>query len=217
MARVNTKPKVLLIDDHPIVRAGCRRFLEQGVPAEVIEAGSGEEGWRSFLENSPDLLVLDLTLPGIGGLELIQKVRAYDPRAQILVFSMHADPIFAARALEAGARGYVVKSSSPQELLDAVLQVLRGGNYLSHEVAQEIALLNLTSGGDPLKELSARELEILRLIGEGRTLTEIAAILCVSYKTVANSVSQIKTKLRARHTSELVRLALHHGLAGSSK
>ncbi len=204
--------KILLVDDHPIVRAGCREFLERGLPAKVIEAGSGEEGWRAFVEHHPDLVILDLTMPGAGGLEILQKLRAHDPRSRVLIFSMHANPIFAARAMQAGAKGYVVKSSPPEQLLKAVQEVLAGGNYLSHEIAQEIALINLGGGPNPLDELSARELEILRLVSSGRSLSEIATILCISYKTAANSVTQLKSKVRARHTSDLVRIAIEHGL-----
>lgn len=203
---------ILLVDDHPIVRAGCRKLLEGGMPVAVVEAGTGEEGWRVFVERNPDLVVLDLTLPGIGGLEVLERIRARNAQARVLVFSMHANPIFAARALQAGARGYVVKSGPPEELLSAVQEVLRGGFYLSHNVAQEIALINLTPSANPFEELSSRELEVLRLIGEGRSLTEVAATLSISYKTVANCVTQIKAKLRVRHTGELVRLAIEHGL-----
>lgn len=204
--------KILLVDDHPIVRSGCRELLEQGLAANVIEAGSGEEGWRAFVEHSPDLTILDLTMPGAGGLEVLQKLRAHDPRARVLIFSMHANPIFAKRAVQAGAKGYVVKSSPPEELLKAAQQVLRGACYLSHEIAQQMALINLGAGANPLDGLSARELEILRLVGAGRSLTEIAAVLCISYKTAANSVTQLKNKLYARHTSDLVRIAIQHGL-----
>ncbi len=209
---MSTPAKILLVDDHPIVRAGCREFLEHGLAAKVIEAGSGEEGWRAFVEHNPDLVILDLTMPGAGGLEVLQKLRAHDPRARVLIFSMHANPIFAKRAVQAGAKGYVVKSSPPEELLKAVQEVLRGGNYLSHEIAQEMALINLGTGPNPLDELSARELEILRLVGAGRSLAEIAAILCIGYKTAANCITQLKNKVRARHTSDLVRIAIQHGL-----
>jgi two-component system invasion response regulator UvrY len=214
---VSTGVKLLLVDDHPIVRAGCRELLERGIPAQVIEAGSGAEGWRAFVEHNPDLVILDLTMPGVGGLEVLQKLRAYDPQVRVLIFSMHANPIFAARALQAGAKGYVVKSCPPEQLLEAVREVLRGENYLSHEIAQEIALLHLGAGPHLLDELSARELELLRLVASGRSLSEIAAVLCISYKTAANCLTQLKNKMRARHISDLVRIAIEYDLTDNPR
>jgi two-component system, NarL family, invasion response regulator UvrY len=207
--------KILVVDDHPIVRAGCQRMLKQAFGAEIIEASTCPEACRLAQESKPDVVVLDLTLPGASGLEVLDKLRLQNDRLRVLVFSMHHNPVFAARAIQSGARGYVVKSAPPEELLAAVHEILAGGIYLSRELAKEIALVALCDEADPLKELSNRELEILRLFGKGNDLATIAAALCLSYKTVANNVTRIKVKLRVHHTGELVRLAIERGLTDS--
>jgi DNA-binding NarL/FixJ family response regulator len=204
--------KILVIDDHAIVRAGLRRLLapEPGI-AEILEAVSAKEGLSLFKEHRPDVVVLDLNLPGgAGGLELIRRFRAESPGAQILVFSMLVDAIFAARSLEAGAAGYVSKNAAPAEILEAIKRVAAGERYLENEIAQQVALLTVgtRSAGHPLRDLSARELEILRLLGEGQSLLQIADALGVSYKTVANTCGQMKTKLGAARTADLIRIAV---------
>jgi len=204
--------RILLVDDHPMVRAGCRRTLEQAFNAEIIEAGNCREACRLAMDSAPDLVILDLTLPGAGGLEALEMLRAQNERLRVLVFSMHPNPVFAARSIQSGARGYVVKCSPTDELLAGVREVLAGGIYLSRDLAKEIALAALCEDADPLRELSSREIEILRLLGRGNDLTNVASALCISYKTVANSVTQIKAKLGVRHTGELVRLAIEQGL-----
>jgi DNA-binding NarL/FixJ family response regulator len=209
--------KILLVDDHPIVRAGCRRMLEQSLGAEVVEACTGREACRLAMESAPDVVILDLTLPGMGGLEVLEALRAQGEGVRVLMFSMHPNPVFAARAIQSGARGYLVKSASPDDLLDAVREILAGGIYLSPEVAKGMALAALCEDADPVKELSSRELEILRLLGKGSDLAGIAAALCLNYKTVANSLTRIKGKLGLRHTGELVRLAIEQGLTDAAE
>jgi len=205
--------RILLVDDHPMVRAGCRRALEQAFSAEIVEASNCREACRLAMDCAPELVILDLTLPGAGGLETLNLLRAQNEDLQVLVFSMHPNPVFASRAIQSGARGYVIKSAPPDELLAAVREILAGGIYLSGDLAKEIALAALCEDADPLKDLSSRELEILRLLGRGSDLTNVAAALCISYKTVANSVTQIKAKLGLSHTGELVRLAIEQGLS----
>lgn len=206
------RPAILIVDDHPIVRAGCRKLFEDACDAIVFEAATGEDGLRLFGEYRPELVVLDLSLPGMGGLEVLQRILALEAKASILVFSMHASPIFAVRAMGAGARGYVVKNSPPEELVAAVEKAIHGERYISHGVAQVMALLSIASAADPMGCLSARELEILRLLVDGRDLGEIAQTLHVAYKTAANTIGQIKEKLGLKRTTELVRVAIEHGV-----
>lgn len=204
---------VLLVDDHPIVRAGCRKLLESELKAAVIEAEDAESAYRLFVAERPGVVVLDLTLPGAGGLAVLERMRAWDPGARVVVFSMHEEAVFAARALKAGAIGYVPKSRPPQELVEAVRQAARGEPYLAHGIAQKLALTRLVDrGGDPLGALSARELEIIRMLAQGRSAVQIAALLCLSYKTVVNAITALKAKLGAASSGELVRIALQHGI-----
>jgi DNA-binding NarL/FixJ family response regulator len=198
--------KILLVDDHAVVRAGLRRLLGTAASVSMIlEAASGREVLPLVREHRPGLVILDLNLPDIGGLELLRRLRAEQPPQRVLVFTMHADPVFAARALEAGAAGYVSKTADPAELLEAVARIARGGRYVEHEIAQALAM---REGGNPLHELTRRELEILRLLRDGRDLAGIAAAVGVSYKTIANSCVRMKAKLGVGRTAELVRLML---------
>lgn len=204
---------ILVVDDHPIVRAGCRQLIQQIPNAKVLEAETGEEGYRLFQENYPDMVLLDITLPGIGGLEVLRKMRANRENAKVLMFSMHEDPVFASRAMQAGAKGYITKNNAADYLVEAVEKVLAGKTYLSPDTAQQLAMLNIGAGTSALSDLSRRELEILRLLGEGKSMTEISDLLGISYKTVANNLTQIKSKLDINKTAELMRFAISHGLS----
>ena len=204
---------ILVVDDHPIVRAGCRQLIQQIPSAKVVEAETGEEGYRLFQDIYPDMVLLDITLPGIGGLEVLRKMRANRENAKVLMFSMHEDPVFASRAMQAGAKGYITKNNAADYLVEAVEQVLEGKTYLSPDTAQQLAMLNIGAGTSQLSDLSRRELEILRLLGDGKSMTEMAEILGISYKTVANNLTQIKSKLDISKTAELMRFAISHGLS----
>ena len=204
---------ILVVDDHPIVRAGCRQLIQQVPSTKVIEAETGEEGYRLFQENYPDMVLLDITLPGIGGLEVLRKMRANRENAKILMFSMHEDPVFASRAMQAGAKGYITKNNAADHLVEAIEKVLAGKTYLSPDTAQQLAMLNIGAETSALSDLSRRELEILRLLGEGKSMSEISEVLGISYKTVANNLTQIKSKLDISKTAELMRFAIGHGLS----
>lgn len=179
----------------------------------VHEAVNGDDAYRLYQRHRPDVVILDITLPGTGGLEVLKRIRAWDSNAQVIMFSMHEDPVFASRALQAGALGYVTKHSAPDDLVTAVQHVARGQAYLSHDIAQQLALSKRRTGEGPLQDLSRRELELLRLLGEGYSLTQISKQLHVSYKTVANNCTQLKNKLGVSNTAELVRIAVLHGLS----
>ena len=201
--------KILLVDDHAVVREGVRRLLSGTHDASIFEAANGHEALAIFRKKRPELVLLDLNLSGIGGLELLRRMLAENDKVLIVVFSMHAEPINAARALRLGARGYVSKSASVDELLTAVKRVAEGGRYVEREIAGELAFAQLFSElDDPLQRLSTREIEILRLLGEGNTLTEIAQVIGVAYKTVANTRSIIKRKLGVERTADLIRLSM---------
>ncbi len=204
---------ILVVDDHPIVRAGCRQLIQQIPSAKVVEAETGEEGYRLFQEIYPDMVLLDITLPGIGGLEVLRKMKANRENAKVLIFSMHEDPVFASRAMQAGAKGYITKNNAADHLVEAVEKVLDGKTYLSPDTAQQLAMLNVGAGSSVLSDLSRRELEILRLLGDGKSMNDTAGILGISYKTVANNLTQIKSKLDISKTAELMRFAISHGLS----
>jgi DNA-binding NarL/FixJ family response regulator len=201
---------ILLVDDHAIVRDGLRRLLAS-LPLESIhEAATGREAVAIARSKPLDLIVLDLNLPELGGLELLGRLIQIGA-APVLVLSMHAEPLYVARAMDAGAQGYVSKNASPDELLTAVRRVAGGGRYVEGELAQALAQ---QGPGPPqsLDRLSARDLEILRLLAAGRSLSEIADALGLGYKTIANTLSLIKAKLGVARTSDLVRLALEAGI-----
>jgi len=204
---------ILVVDDHPIVRAGVRQLIQQIPKATVYEAETGEEGYKMFQDVYPDMVLLDITLPGIGGLEVLRRIRAYREDAKVLMFSMHEDPVFASRAMQAGAKGYITKNNAADHLVEAIEKVLDGKVYLSADTAQELAMLNIGAGTSALSDLSRRELEILRLLGEGKSMNEISDVLGISYKTVANNLTQIKNKLDISKTAELMRFAISHGLS----
>jgi two-component system invasion response regulator UvrY len=199
--------KIMLVDDHIVVREGVRRLLSSMDGVELCEAGSGQEALALFRKERPELVLLDLNLAGMGGLELLRRLLADDEKVRVVVFSMHAEPIYAARALRLGARGYVSKSAGADELVTAVRRVAEGGRYVEREIAGELAFSQL-SGQDPLQQLTTREIEILRLLGEGNSLTEIAQAVGVAYKTVANTCSIIKSKLGVERTADLIRVSM---------
>jgi DNA-binding NarL/FixJ family response regulator len=200
--------KILLVDDHIVVREGVRRLLANVTGAQLCEAEDADEALSLYRREHPDLAILDLNLKGVGGLELLRRLLAEDAKARIVVFSMHAELLYAVRSLRLGARGYVSKSSGADELVNAVKKVAAGGRYVEQHIADQLAFTQVTSGEDPLRQLSNREVEILRLLGEGNSLTEIAGRIGVAYKTVANACSALKSKLGVERTADLIRVSL---------
>lgn len=201
--------RVMLVDDHAIVRSGFRRLLERYPDIDVVaEAGNAEQAYRLFVEQAPGIVVLDLSMPDAGGLEVLRRLRAREPDVKAIVFSMHEDAALVERALRLGARGYVSKSSPPETLAQAVLEVAAGGTFLSGDIAQALAAFRASGENDPFRELSAREFEIFGQIVRGASTAEIAANLKLSAKTVANYHTLIKQKLNVASDVELVRLAL---------
>jgi DNA-binding NarL/FixJ family response regulator len=204
--------KILIVEDHPIVQAGLRRLLSPDPQIEIWEVASGKEALRIFKTRRPDLVILDLNLPGVGGLEVIGQLKVEDAAARILVLSVHDNALYVTRAMQAGAMGYVSKSAPPDEILEAVKRVAAGRPYIERSIAQELALLNIRRPSDPLRELSRRDLEVLRLLGDGCTLAQIAETMGVSHKTIVNNCTQIKAKLGLERTADLIRMAVLHGI-----
>lgn len=204
---------VLLVDDHAVVREGYRRLLEKTSDLKVIaEAASGEEAYRLYAENPADVVVMDVSLPGMSGIETARRILARTPGAKVLVFSMHDDAMFASRALQAGAKGYVTKSSAPEVLVEAVRSAAAGRIYITQDVAQQLAMQTLPGQRTPLTALSPREFEVFRLLAQGVELSEIAVRLSLSQKTIANYQSSIRQKLDVSNAAQIVRLAISCGL-----
>jgi two-component system, NarL family, invasion response regulator UvrY len=206
--------RVLIVDDHPIIVSGCAAMLASEGGFVVVDARDAESGLATYIAQRPDVAVVDIAMPGVSGLELTRRILEHDPSARIVVFSMNDDPIFASRAIEAGAKGYVTKNDDPYLLLEAVREVAEGGVYLMPKIANRLAFEKLGGGpANPLAALTPRELEILRMLGAGLGMAEIADATKVSYKTVANSCSIMKRKLGARTPMELLRIAMEQKLA----
>jgi two-component system, NarL family, invasion response regulator UvrY len=210
---MNNDRTILLVDDHAVVREGYRAVLQKQPGLSVVaEAEDGAEAYRLFKATKPDLVIMDLTMPGVSGIEGIRHIRQWDPNARILVFTMHQNAAFALQAIRAGARGYVTKMSPPETLLRAVAEVLGGHIALSPDIDHELALNRLEDEVKAADILSAREFEVLSLLLAERSTEEIATLLNLSPKTVANLHSLIKNKLGVTSDIELVRLALRQGL-----
>jgi DNA-binding NarL/FixJ family response regulator len=205
--------RIMLVDDHAVVRAGYRFLLENVEDIEVVaEAASGEDALARFDQINPDVLVIDLTMPGIGGMETIRQLRVRRPEARILVFSMHESGALVEHALQAGVSGYISKNSSPESLVTAVRRIAAGNIYIDSELAQTLVVQQSRGQREALAGLSTRELQILKLFAEARSIDEIAESLSLSSKTIANYLSQIKDKLQVGSSTELVRLAISKGL-----
>lgn len=201
--------KVLIVDDHAVVRQGVHRLLSSVPKAVIFEAATAHEALAVARKETPDVVVLDINLEGASGLELLRRIRIENPAIRVLMFSMHSEPIYANRALKAGAYGYVCKSSGTDELMTAVLRIAEGERYLDSTMAGELVTSSIRAE-DPLRKLSNREIEILRMLGEGKSLQGIADAIGIAYKTVANSCGRIKEKLDLRRTSDLIRFSIEN-------
>ena len=201
--------RILIVDDHAVVRHGLRRLLSPADEHVIAETGEAREALALASSFRPHVIILDLNLPGLGGFELLRQLVEAD-HGRVLVLSMHAEPRFARRAMAAGAYGYVSKNAPPEELVEAVQRVSQGARYVDREIAQALALD--PDGDSQLDALSIREMEIMRLLALGSSLEQIAAEFGVSYKTVANNFTLMKSKLGVSRTVDVLRLAISmHG------
>ncbi len=204
--------RIVLADDHAVVRLGFRLLLE-GVGAEVVaEAERGEGAIRLYAEHSPDVLVMDVSMPGIGGLAALERLLGVAPKARVLMLSAHEDAIVPVRAMRIGARGYLCKRASPEEFLRAVGEVARDRRYLDPALAQVVALAQLSGSASPVETLTAKELAVFMKLAIGRSVGEVAEDFCLSASTVGTHLYHIKQKLQVNNAAELTLVALRNGL-----
>jgi DNA-binding NarL/FixJ family response regulator len=207
---MTTSIKVLLVDDHAVVREGYRRLLERDTRIQVVgEAANSVQACECALALDPQVIVMDIALPGVSGIEAMRRILAHRPQQRVLMFSMYDDVIYPSRALEAGALGYVSKASAPEVLVDAISAVARGERYLSPDVEKVMSV----QARSMMNTLTAREFEVLRLLAQGETVKRIGEKLGLSEKTVANHQSAIREKLGARNAVQLARVATELGLS----
>lgn len=209
MSQIN----VLLVDDHAVVRMGFKMLLESAPDIKVVaEAESGEQGVKLYMEHHPDVVVMDITMPGIGGLEAIERIVAKESNASILVLSAHEDSVHPKRVLNAGAMGYLTKRSAAEELIKAIRTVASGKRYLEASVAQQMAIQQLSGEQNPVDVLSDREFEVFMALAKGKTTNDIAETLCLSPRTVGTHLYNIKQKLNANNSAEIALIAMRSGL-----
>lgn len=205
--------RIMLVDDHAVVRSGLTRLFEQNTFMQVVaEANSGEQAYQLYGEFLPDVLVMDMNMPGIGGLESLRRILIRYPSARVVIFSMHENAVFASQALSAGARCYVAKSGAADDLVKAVREAYAGRGFVSPSIAQNIVLQSMLGDEDPTKRLSTREFEVFRMLAEGSNIEDIASTLKISQKTVANYQTLLKQKLGISSPVDLVKLAIRHGV-----
>ena len=210
---MNPTLRIMLVDDHAVVRMGFRLLLDTTSDLRVVaECGSGEEALKSFAEVNPDVVVLDLSMAGMGGLETLSRLLAKWPGVRVLVLSAHEDTAHPRRALAAGALGYLTKRSAAEALIEAIRQVAAGKLFLEPALAQEIVVEQVGSTGNPLETLSAREFEVFVMLARGKSVTEIAEVLFLSPRTVGTHLYNIKQKLGAGNSAELTLIAIRNGL-----
>jgi two-component system invasion response regulator UvrY len=212
---VTGKINVLLVDDHAVVRAGYKAYLAlSNQIGQIYEADRGETACQLYTQYLPDLVVMDISMPGIGGFESIRRLLARDPACKILVFSIHNELVYVTRAIKAGAKGYITKNSIPETLVTAVCKISQGGTYVEPELAQQLAvsLAMDQDESEKIKQLSPREFDVFCLLANGYTVRKAAEKLCLSYKTVCNHGTSIKEKLGVETLTELTLLASRQGL-----
>ena len=204
---------VMLVDDHAVVRMGFRLLLEGSADIRVVaESESGEEAVRKFPEVKPDVVVMDISMPGIGGLEAIDRILAREPAARILVLSAHEDAMHARRVLKAGAAGYLTKRSAAEALIQAIRQVHQGKTFLEPEIAQQLAMQQLNGERNPLDMLSEKEFKVFLSLAKGQSVAEIAEVMSLSPRTIGTHLYNIKQKLGASNSAELAIIAIRAGL-----
>ncbi len=211
---MSDKIKVILVDDHAVVRAGFRMLLSAEADIDVIaEAERGEAACQLYLEQQPDVMVLDLSMPGIGGLESIRRICNRDSNAKILVFSVHDEMVYVDRAMKAGAKGYITKNSAPEILVTAIQKIAQGEIYIEQGLMKNLPLPNSETDYQTIVDtLSAREFDVFLLLAKGLTAHKIAEELCLGYKTVANYGTQIRSKLKVSSVAELAHIAMVLGI-----
>jgi len=205
--------RVLIADDHALVRTGFRLLLEEPDDIQVVaEAESGEQAYKLFIDVSPDVIMIDLAMPGIGGIEAIKKIIARDPGARILALSAHEDISHPRRVLQAGALGYLSKRQAPEVLIDAIRRIAKGGRVIDPELAQQMAMAGVSGSGSTLEGLSEREFEVFAKLAMGKSVSQIAEILNLSPSTVGTHLYKLKQKLGLSNQAEITLLAVRYGV-----
>jgi len=204
---MNSVVKVFLVDDHAVVREGYKHLLEKANIKVIAQAMSGEEAYLDYAKVQPDVVIMDLSMPGMSGIETIKKLLAKDKNARILAFSMHDDIVFCSRAMQAGAVGYVTKSSAAEVLVEAVFSIANNKKYISHDMAHKISMQHLKPE-NVLNNLTPREFEVFRLLANGLPLDEVANTLNLNYKTIANIQTRLLQKLHVENRSQLILAAV---------
>lgn len=212
MNNVLSPIRVLLADDHAVVRLGFRLLLEGAGATIVGEAANGDEAVRRFAELTPDVLVMDVSMPGTGGLAALERLLAWEPKARVLMLSAHEDDVVPVRALRLGALGYLCKRAAPDEFIRAVGQVAGGRRYLDPDLAQAVALAQLSGSANPVDTLTDKELAVFLKLAEGRTVNDVAQDFCLSPSTVGTHLYHIKQKLNVQNAAEMALLAVRSGL-----
>ena len=209
MSQIN----VMLVDDHAVVRMGFKMLLESDTNIKVIaEAENGEMAIKAYMEHKPDVVVMDITMPGIGGMEAIERILAKESNAKILVLSAHEDSVHPKRVLNIGAMGYLTKRSAAEELIKAIRTVASGKKYIEASVAQQMAIAQLSGDQNPVDVLSEREFEVFMSLAKGKSTEEIANTLFLSPRTVGTHLYNIKQKLNAKNSAEIALIAMRSGL-----
>jgi two-component system invasion response regulator UvrY len=207
------KIRVMLVDDHAVVRVGFRMLLNASTDIEVVdEADSGESAYQRYAESRPDVVVMDLAMPGMGGIEAVRRLLSKDPQARVLVLSAHEDTAHLKRVLKAGALGYLSKRSAPEDVIGAVRSVASGRVFLDAEMARKLALQDLSGAPSPVEALSEREFTVFLQLARGQSVNQIAETLCLSPNTVGTHLYNIKQKLGAGNQAELALIAVRNGL-----
>lgn len=210
---MNKQLNLLLVDDHQLLRKGLKDLLQDKLHiSEINEAESASQGYELFIKHTPDIIITDLSLAEVGGLELITKVRRRDPKAKIIVYTMHEEYFYAVQSLSAGALGYVLKSSPPENLFKAINCAHLNKPFMCSEIAQKVAIHSLSGELSSMEALTTREFEVFRLVAKGFSVNDIANLLSISHKTVATYQTRLKRKLNIQSPIDLVKIAMNQGL-----
>ncbi len=206
---------IIIVDDHAVVRSGIKHILQERPDINVVaEASSGSEAMKHLMENSADIVLLDISMPDKSGIEVLKNIRSQHPDVSVLILTMHPEEQYAIRALKGGAAGYITKDSAPSELIKAIVKISSGKRYISASLAEKLAgMLDISTERVPHEMLSDRELEVLLLIAAGRSMTEIADNLNLSIKTVSTYKSRILLKMDLRNTADIIRYSIRNNLS----
>lgn len=204
---------ILIADDHSAIRLGIRKVIEKLDKYEVIgEAEDGEHAYELYVKNLPEIIIIDLSMPGVGGIETIRRIRSRKDNPKVIVYTMHDEPVHVKKAIESGAMAYILKSEPISDLLTALEKTAADQRYLSERVAQKLAIENVLGGPNPITSLTSREYEVLCFLSKGYSVKEMAKLLAISTKTVATYQTSLKQKLNINNSVDLVLASIKAGI-----